>query len=63
MNFAKTISIFITSIFTRRVIDAFMLVTPFWKAVIDIIFIRVNQAAFLDYFGQDGLDRHLLNVG
>jgi len=47
MNFAKAISIFITSIFTRRVIDAFMPVTPFRQTVVDIIFIRINHAAFL----------------
>ena len=63
MDFAKTITIFISSIFAQRMIDLFVWVTPFTQAVIDILFIRVDQTALFDDFGHHWLDRVLLNIG
>src|SRR3990172_7262475 len=62
MNFMKAVSIFIASIFTRRMIDAFMLVAPLLQTIIDIVFIGVNQAARLNHFGEDRLNGSLLNI-
>ena len=44
-------------------IDLFVWVTPFGQALIDILFIRIDETALFDDFGHHRLDRGLLNIG
>ena len=62
MNFVKTIVIFIAGIFTRRVIDTFVLVAPLLQAVINVVFISINQTASLNHFRHERLNGHLLDI-
>ena len=62
MHFMKAVSIFSASIFTSRMIDALVLVTPLLQTVIDVVFVRVNQTARLDRFRHQRLNRYLLNI-
>ncbi len=63
MHFMKAIAIFITGIFTGRMIDRLVLIAPFFEARVNIVLVRVHQAAGLNHLRQDRLDGHLLDVG
>jgi hypothetical protein len=63
VNLMKSISILITGIFPSRMIDAFVLIAPFWQAIVDVVLICVNHTSGGNGFRDDGLDRLLLNIG
>ena len=62
MDFMKPIAIFIAGILASRVIDALMNIAPFGQAVVDVIFVGVDQATRRNGLGDDRLDRRLLYV-
>ncbi len=63
MNLVKTVSIFISGVFSRRMVDAFMPVSPLFQAVVNVILIRVDHASCGNGLRDDGLDGLLLNIG
>ena len=48
MHFMKAIAIFITRIFTRRMIDGLVLIAPFFQPRVNIVLVRVQRAARLN---------------
>ena len=63
MHFMKTVAVFITGIFPRRMIDRLMLIAPFFQAGVDVILVGVQPAARLNQLRHERLDGHLLNIG
>lgn len=62
MDLMKTISIFVPSILTCRMIDFLVQVAPVGQAVINIIFIRVELAAGGNGINDYRMDRRLLHI-
>jgi hypothetical protein len=63
MDFMKSIAIFVTRIFTLRVIDRFVRVAPLRQPAIDIVLICVQLATRFHCTCNDRLNRCLLNIG
>ncbi len=55
LHLMKTVTIFISSVLARRVVDGLMLVSPFSQAVIDAVLVGVDEAAI----GNETLDDRL----
>jgi hypothetical protein len=62
MHFMKAITIFITRIFTRRMIDGLALIAPLFEAGVNVVLIGVQQTTGLNGLRQDRLDGDLLDV-
>jgi hypothetical protein len=63
MDFMKAIAIFIASLFTDRVIDTFVIVTPLLQSVLHVVLVSLNQATYLDRLLDDRLNGFLLDIG
>jgi hypothetical protein len=63
MHLMEAVAILVTSIFTSRVIDSLMTISPLLQAVIDTVLVSVDEAALGDEALDEGLNGLLLNVG
>ena len=59
----KAIAVFIPSIFTRRMVDCFVLIVPFFQARVDVILVGVQPTARLNQLRHERFDGHLLDIG
>ncbi len=63
MDFMKPITVFITSIFTRPMVDSFMVVAPLVQSAVNVVFIGKYQGS-LGYTGDNNrFDARLLHIG
>src|SRR5688572_8596161 len=58
----KAVTIVITSVFSRTVTHAFVIVAPFFQATVDVILICIDKATQSNRGLNQRLDRHLLDV-
>jgi hypothetical protein len=62
MHLIKAVAILVARVFSRRMIDRLVLVSPFVQPHIDIVLIGNNQAPDLNGLFEDRLDRLLLDI-
>src|SRR4051794_40767609 len=63
VDLMEAVAVFIASVFAFAVTDSLVLISPFGKTGVDIIFIGMDPGASGDQFRDDGLDGSLLNIG
>src|SRR2546425_5191005 len=63
MDFAKTVSIFISSVLSSSMIHTLMVVSPDTQAGISTVLIRIHTCPWNDHVFDEGLDRLLLHIG
>ena len=62
VNFADAVAVSITSVFSLAVIDRLVALAPFGQTTVNVVFIGHHLRPRQDRFGDDGLDRLLLNI-
>jgi len=62
MHFMKAVSIVITGIFPRCVIDRIVTKAPLFQTRVDVVLISENQTSQLNGLFENGLDRFLLHI-
>ena len=63
MDFMKTIPIFVSGIFTLRMVDCLMHIAPFGQPMVNVVFVSKDFAADSNDLLDDGLDAVLLYIG
>ena len=62
VNFAKSVTVVIASVFARTMTNAFVFVASLWQSSVNVVLIRVNTSVRDNCSLNQGFDRHLLHV-
>ena len=62
MNLMEAIAIFVTGVFASTMTHRVMVKTPFWQAMVDVIFIGIDPCSWGNKGLDERTDRRLLDI-